>query len=153
MLYINFFVKVSELIGVIFGMAYLCGIIWMIQCELYEDFYYETIYREIPNDEDKPVTFITYFNLDSKEPLEGCLILTYFALTSLTTIGFGDIVPKNSIERIMCSFMLLFGVAIFSYVMNNFLDLVKEYKFYVGEFDEGDELNKFFGTMKKFNNN
>ena len=49
--------------------------------------------------------------------------------------------------------MLLFGVAIFSYCMNNFVDLVTEYKFYVGEFDEGDELNKFFGTMKKFNNN
>ena len=49
--------------------------------------------------------------------------------------------------------MLLFGVAIFSYCMNNFVDLVQEYKFYVGEFDEGDELTKFFGTMKKFNNN
>lgn len=49
--------------------------------------------------------------------------------------------------------MLLFGVAIFSYMMNNFLDLINQYKLYVGEYDEGDELNKFFGTMRKFNGN
>jgi hypothetical protein len=30
LLYINFIVKVTELMGVIFGIAYFCGILWML---------------------------------------------------------------------------------------------------------------------------
>lgn len=41
----------------------------------------------------------------------------YFAMTSLSTVGFGDFYPKNSYERLIGSIILLSGVTIFSTVM------------------------------------
>ena len=49
--------------------------------------------------------------------------------------------------------MLLFGVLIFSNFMNIFMDLIFKYKVHVSDFDEGEELVKFMGTLKRFNNN
>lgn len=86
---------------------------------------------------DRPQNFITVFKILDRNALESVLLSTYFALTSLSTIGLGDVIPKNNVERVSCSAMLLFGVAIFSYVMNNFLDLVAKYESYTGDFDEG----------------
>ena len=39
----------------------------------------------------------------------------YFTFTSLSTVGFGDMYPITDSERLVCSFLLLFGVLIFSY--------------------------------------
>ena len=38
----------------------------------------------------------------------------YYAITTLSTIGYGDYSPVSTQERIMASFILMFGVAVFS---------------------------------------
>ena len=77
----------------------------------------------------------------------------YFAFTSLSTVGFGDLAPRSDIERMVGSFVLLFGVAIFSMIMANFMDILTNLQTFNAGFDDGDNLAKFFGTVKKFNNN
>lgn len=49
--------------------------------------------------------------------------------------------------------MLLFGVLIFSYIMNEYVALIEKYKEHVADYDEGDSLRKFFGVLKHFNGN
>ena len=44
------------------------------------------------------------------------LVAMYFGFTSLSTVGLGDFYPVNSTERLVGSFVLLIGVAAFSYV-------------------------------------
>jgi hypothetical protein len=39
-------------------------------------------------------------------------------------VGFGDFAPRGNEERFYGAFMLLFGVAIFSYIMGNFIDIL-----------------------------
>jgi len=39
--------------------------------------------------------------------------MTYFAFTSLSTVGFGDYYPKNSFERIVCAFIIFGGNMLF----------------------------------------
>lgn len=77
--------------------------------------------------------------------------MTYFAFTSLSTVGFGDMYPKNNSERMLTAFILLFGVAIFSYVMGNFIEILETFKSVNQDFDDGDHLSKFFGLIKQFN--
>ena len=55
-----------------------------------------------------------------------CLIVIYFAFTTLSTVGFGDYVPRCNEERIFVAILLLSGVATFSYVMGKFLDICKK---------------------------
>jgi hypothetical protein len=50
--------------------------------------------------------------------------MIYYAFTTLSTVGFGDFHPKNNTERLLTSMILLAGVAIFSYLTGNFLDVV-----------------------------
>jgi len=78
--------------------------------------------------------------------------LLYFAFTSLSTVGFGDYHPRSNLERFVCAWILLFGVAIFSYIMGNFIDILQQFKKFHEDLDDGDNLMKFFGTLEKFNN-
>ena len=43
----------------------------------------------------------------------------YFALTTMLTLGYGDIVPVTSSERIYTIFMMLLGGGVFGYAMNS----------------------------------
>ena len=45
------------------------------------------------------------------------LINTYFAFTTLATVGFGDYYPVSVIERGIFTMIFLFGVALFSFIM------------------------------------
>ena len=64
----------------------------------------------------------------------------YFALTSLSTVGFGDLYPRNDYERILGSMMLLGGVSCFSYVLNELSFMINNIKFLNGEIEYKEEL-------------
>ena len=40
--------------------------------------------------------------------------MTYFGVTTLATVGFGDFYPRTDIERIFCTVLMVIGVAVFS---------------------------------------
>jgi len=42
------------------------------------------------------------------------IISLYFTVTTIVTVGYGDITPKNSGERIICVLLMLIGVISFS---------------------------------------
>ena len=75
------------------------------------------------------------------------IILTYFAFTSLTTVGFGDYAPKGDAERLFIAMVLLFGVAMFSYVMGNFVNILSQANIINSDIDEHEDLSRFFGLM------
>lgn len=75
----------------------------------------------------------------------------YFTITSLSTVGFGDYHPRSDTERAFGAFILLFGVAIFSIIMGNFIEILGSFQQFNAGLDDGDNLTKFFGTIQKFN--
>ena len=52
------------------------------------------------------------------------IVLVYFAFTSLTTVGFGDFVPRNDIERTFTTFVVFFSIIIFSYIAKNLVQIL-----------------------------
>jgi len=79
------------------------------------------------------------------------IMLTYFAFTSLSTVGLGDLHPRSNSERMAGAFMLLFGVAITSYIMDNFNGMIMKFNKMNNMYDEESQLSLFFGTMQRFN--
>ena len=75
---------------------------------------------------DTHANFISYNELDQKTPIENAIIITYFSFTSLSTVGFGDYNPRSNPERLFTCIMLMFGVAVFSYIMGNFIELINK---------------------------
>ena len=49
--------------------------------------------------------------------------MKYFSFTTLSTVGFGDFEPKSNTERIFVAFGMLAGVAIFSSVLSDFIEM------------------------------
>ena len=84
---------------------------------------------------------------DDMLPTDKTVLLMYFAFTSLSTVGFGDYHPRSDFERLCCSFILLFGVAIFSIIMGNFAEILVSFNTFNAGLDDGDNLTKFFGTI------
>mmetsp|Transcript_25788 Transcript_25788/g.39643 ORF Transcript_25788/g.39643 Transcript_25788/m.39643 type:complete len:81 (-) Transcript_25788:231-473(-) len=74
--------------------------------------------------EETETNFVTAFELDSKSFKDRSIALTYFVFTSLSTVGLGDFHPVSDIERVAGAIMLLFGVMMTSFVMENFSSMI-----------------------------
>ena len=111
--------------------------------KLYNQFFLEYYHLEVYQDEHEVVYSI----------YEKTILASYYAFTSLSTVGFGDFAPKSDPERLLCSFILLFGVAIFSYIMGNFIEILDQFEAINEDLDDDENLSQFFGMLEKFNGN
>ena len=48
----------------------------------------------------------------------------YFSMTTLSTVGFGDITAKSNLEKIVAMIVMLVGVGFFSYIMGKFISII-----------------------------
>ena len=76
--------------------------------------------------------------------------MLYFALTTLSTVGYGDYHPISNIEMIFTCITMMGGVAFFSYIMGNFVDIVSNYSSKMGSLDRTDELNEWIVSLERF---
>ena len=105
--------QVLRLVITILILSYFLGTMWFI------------ISKHTTNNEDEH-TFYNVYSLYEKTKTENLSIVVYFMFTTLTTVGFGDFNPKSEIERTIMTFILLIGVACFSYIMSQFISFLLE---------------------------
>ena len=74
----------------------------------------------------------------------------YFTLTTLSTVGYGDYLPVSDAEKLLCVAMMLGGVALFSYIMGDFIDLAANYNHTFGSPDKGDELAMWLVGLQRY---
>ena len=76
---------------------------------------------------DNKRTFLTVFNFDKLEPFDKLVISCYFALVTLSTVGYGDFYPISNVEQIFGMIIMLGGVALFSYILSSFIEIISNY--------------------------
>ena len=64
------------------------------------------------------------WNLEDYPQSTLATIGTYYALTTLSTTGFGDLYPITNVERIVCLIMFSLGVVVFSYIVGELSNLI-----------------------------
>ena len=79
--------------------------------------------------------------------IRNLIAVFYYAFTTLTTVGFGDLRPYSNLESIFGAIILFGGVLIFSYIIGNFLDVIDAYGVVVAENEDADNLSRFFGIL------
>ena len=134
---------------VVLSMSYFIGMFWYIFCDL-------SLLDPTPISENGEETqndgFIKeYFSDNNYTPMEKTIIVMYFAFTTLSTVGFGDFTPRSNAERLVFTFVLLGGVAIFSYIMGVFMDIIQSMLGLAADIQDDDELSRWFGLIKRFN--
>ena len=96
-------------------------------------------------------TFIKNFMLDEVEDdMSKLAVSCYFALTTLSTVGYGDYYPVSNVERIVAVGIMLGGVAFFSYIMGNFIEILLNYK-NLDNTGDHRELTKWISLLTKYN--
>ena len=65
-----------------------------------------------------------YFEIDDNTVSHNLILGTYFAFTTLSTVGFGDLHPKSDLERVFCVVILVMGVSIFSIFLGDFQEII-----------------------------
>ena len=66
-------------------------------------------------DEDRTDDWISQKEWDGLDNTHLYIASFYFVVTTITTVGFGDISGFNTYERLFCCFLMLIGVLAFSY--------------------------------------
>ena len=84
---------------------------------------------------------------------ETLVIVVYFMFTTLSTVGFGDFHPKSELERAIMTFILLIGVASFSYVMAQFIEILLAVQGVTSENEDSEMMARWMLLLKNFNNN
>jgi hypothetical protein len=124
---VNFFVKIVKLALIIFHICYFLGLVWYIMAYIY---YAEMldIQKVMENLEAANLeSFYEYYHIGDNTPTRNTIVGLYFAFTTLSTVGFGDYAPRGNFERGLGAFVLISGVAMFSYLMGSFIDILSTY--------------------------
>ena len=144
--------KIFRLIIIAMIITYFIGCIW---------FYFsfnvsqtsEVAVEGQEGDEHSSQSFIKYFEMDKMKSSEKLVISCYFALTTLSTVGYGDYHPVSNIERILAVLIMLGGVAFFSYIMGNFIEIISNYEKKMGVVDKSGDLHNWLILLTRFTNN
>jgi hypothetical protein len=123
-------------------MAYAVGIAGYILAEL------ESLN---PSDEHDP--WVKYFEVGGNHNSENNIICLYFALTTLSTVGFGDYYPSTNYEACFMIVIFVGGVSIFSIFQSDLQEKWFIYETLTSENDHSEELDSFLMLLKKFNHN
>jgi len=107
---------------------------------------------EISNHEDV-VNFLhnEKWEMTDHDTYRNLIISMYFGLTSLSTTGFGDFHPITELEMLVCIFILLIGVSMFSLIMGELGFMITNFQELNGDSSDNQELENFFVLLKKFN--
>ena len=65
------------------------------------------------------VNWITTNGLQDSDPFDMFMAAVYWATVTCTTVGYGDILPTNEYELIWAMFIIVIGVAVFSFILSN----------------------------------
>ena len=108
------FLRIVQMVANMLFLAHMLGCFW---------FYMAAI---VGLDADT-VTWVSSYDdgsaLDAP-PTQQYLYSVYWALTTLTTVGYGDITPSNDTERLYSLFALLTGALVFGFMLSSIGSLV-----------------------------
>ena len=136
--------KIVRLIIIAIIITYFIGCGWFLICTAFE----------LP-DATKENTFTLEFGLrgESISNSHRLIVSCYYALTTLSTVGYGDYYPISNSERIVAVLIMLGGVAFFSYIMGNFIEIISNYEKKMGIEDKSGDLHNWLLQLTRFSNN
>lgn len=78
------------------------------------------------------------------------IIVCYFALTTLSTVGYGDYYPISINEILIGIGYMLIGIVCFSQIMGSFIEIIQNYDQRMGNDSNGSDLNNWTLLLTRF---
>ncbi|CDW76390.1 UNKNOWN [Stylonychia lemnae] len=98
----------------------------------------------ISQDHIKNFTWIKANSLQDLSNKEQYVSSVYWAITTMVTVGYGDITPVNTTERLVTIFNMLIASGIYAYIINEVSTTVRQYNTLASKYEERMKyVNKF----------
>lgn len=78
-------------------------------------------------DDENKNNWVYYHGFIDKSDLEVYVTSFYFTVTTLVTVGYGDITAHSVGEKCMCMFLMIIGVIIFSFTAGSLSSIITSY--------------------------
>ena len=98
-------------------------------------------------------TYITKFDLNEHDPIYQLITSCYFSITTLSTVGYGDLAPVSETEKIVGIVIMIGGVAFFSYIMSQFIEIISNFNQNLGVEEQTFELHNWMTLLTRFREN
>lgn len=134
--FIMYCYKIFRLFIIAFIITYFCGCLWMI------------IVDQTKND--SPTTFFKTYKLGNMTNKDQLITISYYALTTLSTVGYGDYFPLSDIEVVVSLTYILAGAAFFAFIMGSFIEIISNYQSKMGRVDRITPLRNWMTLMMRF---
>ena len=148
-IYVMYMFRILKLVIFILALSYILGSLWFLITK-HTTNYLLTEENGYTGDE---TTFYKAYKMKDMTPPQQLIVVVYFTFTTLSTVGFGDYHPKSEIERIVTTVILLVGVACFSYIMGQFIDILMNLQTVTADNEDSENLSKWLGLLAHFNKN
>ena len=129
-------------------MVYYVAQIWFAFVNIYEEFLHK-----LDDAEREDFFHNSKWSFDDKDHHTKFIILLYFSLTSLSTIGLGDYHPITNYERMLCTFLFLIGVILFSYTLGQLQYTLVEGGLLMKTDEHEEKMGEFFALIRYLNGN
>jgi hypothetical protein len=96
------------------------------------------------------VTFYKSFSLGNLTNKDQLILVSYFVLTTLSTVGYGDYFPFSDIEVVVSLVYILAGAAFFAFIMGSFIEIISNYQSKMGRVDRITPLRNWMTLMMRF---
>jgi len=106
---INGILSLAKLSIFIFFLAHWCACIWYL----------------IGTSNSSSFSWLERSDLEGASFKDRYVASLYFAITTMLTVGYGDIIPVNANERVISIFMMILGGGVFGYLMNSIAMIAK----------------------------
>ena len=128
---------------VFFSLAYFGGVLWLFWCHLCLEYINPSREQFGPDNNFLLAYNLNYTKKTNLSRTEPNIITTimYFMMTTMSTVGFGDLHPKSDAERLMTVVIFLIGGSFFSIMMGDFLDIFESLIALRSKFDDGERLS------------
>ena len=95
--------------------------------------------------------WITTFEIDKMALGDKYISSMYWAFTTMSGVGYGDLFPITRIERFVCLLMMMFSCGIFAYIVNSIGNIVSRFNRIATSFREKMlYINRYLADKKDF---
>jgi len=112
-----YFIRVRQALVFLLLLTYFFAVFWYLAVDFQSHFHSIDDQHEFFTDD-----------LVMDRPWQKMVALIYFIFTTISTVGLGDFHPKSEIEHVLCSALLLAGLGVTSYMLENLKTIITKKK-------------------------